>query len=74
MFSHHVTAHLKLHNFILSLKLSLLLGRTIFNFPISFSFAGFGVRIYLEFAVNVSLQEGKTEKLFELHGGCLYLI
>lgn len=66
-------AYLKLHSFILSLKLSLSLGRTIFNFPISFSFAVFGMRIYLEFAVNVSLQAGKTEKLFELHGGCLHL-
>ena len=29
--------------------------------------------IYLEFAVNVSLQAGETEKLFELCGGCLHL-
>lgn len=29
--------------------------------------------IYLEFAVNVSLQVGKKEKPFEVHGGCLHL-
>lgn len=29
--------------------------------------------IYLEFAVNVSLQVGKKEKPFEVHDGCLHL-
>lgn len=50
---------------------ALSLGRTIFTFPISFSSAAFGLPVYLEFAVTVSLQAGKAGKLFVVHVGCL---